>query len=54
MGKGLSNCLSGFVERAGDVLKTGAKVVIGGLMLYSFASHNGMLDSNRTKEAERL
>lgn len=38
----------------GDYLKTGAKVVVGVLILYSLASHNGMLDSHRTKEARRL
>ncbi len=31
-----------------------AKVAIGGLVLYSLLSHNGLLDSPRTKMASRL
>ena len=54
----LSDKLSGLKERVGDILKTGAKVVaggvVGGYILFSLASHNGMLDSARTKEARQL
>ena len=40
--------------RAVDTMKTGAKVAVGGLILYTLASHNGCNDSYRTNEARRL
>ena len=51
MEQSLSDRLREFRWKVGDYLKTGAKVAVGGLILYSLASHNGMLDSNRTREA---
>jgi hypothetical protein len=43
-----------YVSGAGDLLKTGVKVAIGGYIFFSLASHNGCLDSNRTKSARQL
>ena len=40
--------------RAVDTLKTGAKYAIGGYILFSLASHNGCLDSDRARLARRL
>jgi len=51
MEQSLSDRLREFRWKVGDYLKTGAKVAVGGLIFYSLASHNGMLDSNRTREA---
>jgi hypothetical protein len=41
-------------DRAGNILGTGVKYIIGGCILFSLASHNGLLDSNRTKQTEQL
>ena len=54
MEQSLSDKLREFRWKVGDYLKTGAKVAVGGLILYSIASHNGLLDSYRTKEAREL
>jgi hypothetical protein len=43
-----------FGERAGDILKTGVKCAIGAYVILMLASHNGCLDSNRTKQARHL
>jgi len=50
----LSDKLSGLKERVGDILKTGAKVIGGVYILFNLASHNGILDSARTKEVRQL
>lgn len=54
MAQSLSDRLIDFKWKIGDYLRTGAKVAVECLILYTLFSQNGMLDSNRTKEAGRL
>jgi len=54
MRKELSEKLGRLKKRIGDGLRFGATVAVGGLIFYSLATHNGFLDSNRTKETEIL
>jgi len=50
----LKNRLNNFADDALDVLKDGAKYALGAYILFNLTSHNGCLDSRRTKQAEGL
>jgi hypothetical protein len=48
------NRVRDFMDRAEDILRTGAKCAILGYTVFFLASHNGFLDSNRTKQTRQL